>query len=62
MHGDLEGKAYCEVCDRPLEWDKLIDIDGDGTMACQSCAEDAGWEPSEAAQGLIPIPDDYAEN
>ena len=55
---------YCGTCDETIssaDWPGFIDTETCPNCECVLCESESDYESSEAAQGLIPIPDGYAE-
>ncbi|MGC1494662.1 MAG: hypothetical protein WA790_02550 [Sulfitobacter sp.] len=55
---------YCGTCNeviRGKDWPEFIDTETCPNCDGNLCQSETDYEPSEAAQGLIPIPDRYNE-
>ena len=55
---------YCGCCHETIiarDWPEFIDTETCPNCDGNLCASEGDYEPSEAAQGLIPIPSGYAE-
>ena len=56
QHADRIEQAGCNFCDWPVR-----DVNGNRIGKLSYDLHGPDYEPSESAQGLIPIPDGYAE-
>lgn len=55
---------YCGACDEAIssaDWPEFIDTETCPNCEGVLCCSESDYEPSETAQGLIPIPDGYNE-
>lgn len=55
---------YCGSCDETIsshDWPEFIDTETCPNCEGVLCCSESDYEPSETAQGLIPIPDAYNE-